>query len=327
MNTVNITDNNNNVITVSAETGEVLDNIRTGADIIRAAEPKSVSEEENTLFFEAKQWTVSKDCDKTVGSRTFITDHFGNLSEAWLLGDWNWNWSQIETKDMILQKNTDYVFTFWLNGGENDCNNSLCQLEIVFDNDYESRSVYRLDRSYIQYTKHYKGWYLFRIPFNTGDAAYTKLRFVALRAYCAILPAKELSAYDNLPEDLPQANVPQRHNIVFGKDGFPRDSWWSHYVFGDNGDNNNRNNSEKNNTTHVHINGRFGGPEDWSDFGENIRRKVLEDIDFDSIMDNIADEIMDEFDEDDIASQILGEIDVDSIKEQIKNSIRNNLGK
>ena len=309
MNTVNITDSNNKTITVSAETGEVLENIETGTDLIKAAEPKSTVEQKRTITFNARHWTISKDCNKTVGSRTFITDPFGGLSEAWLLGDWNWNWSQIETKDMILEKNTDYVFTLWLNGGENDCNDSVCQLEIMFDNDYEGRSIYRLDRNYIQYIKHYKGWYLYRIPFNTGDACYTKLRFVAMRAYCALIPAKELSDYESLPEDLPQENVPQRHNIVFGSEGFPRNCWWSSNVFGKNI------NSQSNaNCNNYGVN--------FKDFAESIHQHVMNEIDIDSIMDDIADEISGEFDYDTIAEQIRNEIDVDSIKEQIRNSIK-----
>ena len=311
INTVNITDSNKTII-VSTETGEVLETISTGTDLIKATEPKCAAEQNRTISFNARQWNVSKGCDKTVGSRTFITDPFDGLSEAWLLGDWNWNWSQIETRDMILEKNTDYVFTLWLNGGENDCNDSVCQLEIMFDNDYDGRSIYRLDRNYIRYTKHYKGWYLYRIPFNTGDACYTKLRFIAMRAYCALIPAKELSAYENLPEDLPQKNVPQRHNIVFGSEGFPRNCWWSANVFGTNS----RGTTSSDSINHGNMNVNF------KSFADNLQRRVMEEIDIDSIMEDIADEIADDFDDEIIAEQIRNEIDVDSIKEQIRNSIK-----
>lgn len=309
MNT-NITDNNN-TYTVSTDTGEVL-----------TVTPKK----DNQVFLDAKQWTVSKDCNNTVASRTFISDPFGNMSEAWLLGDWSWNRSQIETRDMILDRNTDYVFAFWLNGGENDQNNETCQFEIVFDNDGENRSIYKLNRNYIRYEKHYKGWYLYKIPFNTGDASYTRFRFVAMRAYTAILPAKDLSEYDKLPVDLPQANVPQRHNIIFN-DGFPHDSWWSKNVFGEDDPANPHAKSQTSYTTSNNfdkMNESFTEMgEEFKNVGEKIRQQVMQDIDVDSIIDDIASDIQDEIDEDDIAEQIKSSIDVESIKKAIIDSLKN----
>lgn len=216
----NITDKDN-TITVDPATGEVRENVATAA-VKKAGKP---------VFFNARDWVADKKtCPNTVASRSFISNPFGDLAESYTVGDWSWAWSQIETKDMVLEKNTDYRFVFWLNGGENDQNNETCVLEIMFDNDYENRYSYKLNRSFIKYEKYYKGWYLYSIPFNTGDACYTKLRFISQRAYATILPAEDVDSYADLPEDAPIVGVPQRHNIIFGE-GYPRDSWWSHVVF------------------------------------------------------------------------------------------------
>lgn len=44
----------------------------------------------------------------------------GVIREAFMLGDWGGNWTEIVSPNLTLQKNTLHTFTFWLNGGEND---------------------------------------------------------------------------------------------------------------------------------------------------------------------------------------------------------------
>lgn len=182
----------------------------------------------NRLFFNAREWSFNKDCQKNVGSRSFMQGPDGIISEAFTIGDWGYNWTEIVTKSLILPKHTLHTFTFWLNGGENDNNNEVCRLEVIFNNDYENRYTYNLNRNYIKPLKKCRGWELYEIPFITGDNEYTQLRFVAQRAYMTVMNAKSASEYTDLPEILDEfeGERPQRHNIVFD-DGFPTNTWYS----------------------------------------------------------------------------------------------------
>ncbi len=192
-------------------------------------ETKAPEQPINRLFFNAREWSFNKDCQKNVGSRSFMQGPDGIISEAFTIGDWGYNWTEIVTKSLILPKHTLHTFTFWLNGGENDNNNNeVCRLEVIFNNDYENRYTYNLNRNYIKPLKKCRGWELYEIPFITGDNEYTQLRFVAQRAYMTVLNAKSVSEYADLPEILDEfeGERPQRHNIVFD-DGFPTNTWYS----------------------------------------------------------------------------------------------------
>lgn len=182
----------------------------------------------NRLFFNAREWSFNKDCEDNVGSRSFMQGPDGIISESFTIGDWGYNWTEIVTKSLILPKHTLHTFTFWLNGGENDNNNEVCRLEIIFNNDYENRYTYNLNRNFIKPLKKCRGWELYEIPFITADNEYTQLRFVAQRAYMTVLNAKAVSEYADLPEILDEfeGERPQRHNIVFD-DGFPTNTWYS----------------------------------------------------------------------------------------------------
>lgn len=180
------------------------------------------------LYFNVREWTFNKACAHNVGSRSFMIGPDGELAEAFMLGDWGWNWTEILTKQLVLPKNTPHLFSFWLNGGENDNNNEVCRFEVIFNNDYESRYTYNLNRSFIRPVKRLNGWELYEIPFVTGDNEYTELRFAAQRAYMTVMAAKERSVYDELPDTVDEfeGERPQRHNIVFN-DGWPEDKWYS----------------------------------------------------------------------------------------------------
>ena len=312
MNTFNFTDNNNNEsITVNAETGEVIEN---GVDMLHAAEPKQ-SKADNakaakTLFFNAREWKPNKDADKTVAVRSFITSPFGGLTESYMIGDWNWNWSTIETGELILEKNTDYEFVFWLNGGENDRNQETCHLKIIFDGDNENCYTYRLNRNFIKYERHYKGWYLYRIPFNTGDACYTKLRLEAMAAYVTYIRADVPEDYAGLPDDPAPVGLPQRHNIIFGEDGFPRNAWWSNKVFPEAGNGNQGGNQNSGFASEVSRGVDVGSIVGM--ISERIEEVLEEELDADEIAEEIAEEVM-------------GNIDVESIKEEIIRNIKENL--
>lgn len=330
----NITDNNN--ITVDPVTGEVKENATPA--VKKAGKP---------IFFNAREWAVGKTCPNTVATRSFISNPFGDLAESYTIGDWSWAWSQIETKDMILEKNTDYRFVFWLNGGENDQNNECCVLEIMFDNDYESRYSYKLNRSFIKYEKYYKGWYLYSIPFNTGDACYTKFSFISQRAYATILPAKDVDTYESLPEDNPIAGVPQRHNIIFGE-GYPRNAEWSYLVFPDieknisNTSGKNVNVSEITAQIQDSVNERIKGLSNLSNLANLSNLSNLcdlpdpedpedpEDYDVDETVSEIIDETVDEIIDEIAFDGMLGDVNnvgvkakIKELKENIKQSVRN----
>lgn len=180
------------------------------------------------LYFNTREWHFNKECKDNTGSRSFMTGPDGALTEAFTIGNWSWNWTEICSKQLILAKNTPHMFTFWLNGGENDRNNEVCRFEVIFNNDHENRYTYNLNRSFIQPVKRLNGWELYEIPFITGDNEYTELRFVAQYAYMTVMAAKDKFEYAEFPDTADEFadERPQRHNIVF-QDGWPTDKWYS----------------------------------------------------------------------------------------------------
>ena len=152
----------------------------------------------------------------------------GKLAEAYTIGDWRYNWTEIVTKQLILPKNTTHMFTFWLNGGENDNNDEVCRFVVVYNNDCENCYTYNLNRNFIKPLKKVNGWELYEIPFITGDNEYTQLRFAAMRAYMTVMTAKSKEEYADLPDSVDEfeSERPQRHNIVFA-DGWPTNEWYS----------------------------------------------------------------------------------------------------
>lgn len=205
------------------------------SDVVNITEDTKMNENINTredniqrLYFNAREWTFNKACEDNVGSRSFMTGPDGELAEAFTIGNWGWDWTEIRTKQLVLPQNTPHTFTFWLNGGENDKNNEVCRFEVVFNSDYENRYTYNLNRSFIQPVKRLNGWELYEIPFITGDNEYTELRFVAQCAYMTVMNAKDKEAYDGLPDTVDEFAEfrPQRHNIVF-QDGWPTNTWYS----------------------------------------------------------------------------------------------------
>lgn len=180
------------------------------------------------LYFNTREWHFNKDCKDNTGSRSFITGPDGVLTEAFTIGNWSWNWTEICSKQLVLAKNTPHMFTFWLNGGENDRNNEVCRFEVIFNNDYENRYTYNLNRNFIQPVKRLNGWELYEIPFITGDNEYTELRFVAQYAYMTVMAAKDKLDYADFPDTVDEFadERPQRHNIIFS-DGWPTNNWYS----------------------------------------------------------------------------------------------------
>ena len=100
-----------------------MDNINTLNEIKNT--PEQQEQPVNRLYFNARDWSFNKDCKNNVGNRSFMQGPDGKLAEAYTIGDWRYNWTEIVTKQLILPKNTTHMFTFWLNGGENDNNDEV----------------------------------------------------------------------------------------------------------------------------------------------------------------------------------------------------------
>ncbi|MDE7211767.1 MAG: hypothetical protein K2O03_10035, partial [Lachnospiraceae bacterium] len=99
-------------------------------------------QEENKVFklyFNARDWKFNRDCGQNVGGRSFMEGPDGGLAEAYMIGDWQYNWTEIVSETLMLPKFTDCSLTFWLNGGENDRNDEVCRFEVILNNDYEQR--------------------------------------------------------------------------------------------------------------------------------------------------------------------------------------------
>lgn len=180
------------------------------------------------LYFNPRTWKFNKDCPKNVGNRMFLEGPDGKIAEGFMIGNWSFDWTEIVSDTMILEKNRLHIFSFWLNGGENDKNNEVCRFEVVLNNDWDNRYSYNLNRNFIRPVMKLNNWELYEIPFVTQDNEYTQLRFAAQAAYMTVMPAGPKEQYQGIPDHSdPYAKYrPQRHNIVFD-DGFPTNTWYS----------------------------------------------------------------------------------------------------
>ncbi len=197
---------------------------------VRKMDDKMVTGDESVmLYFHPRKWSFNRECPKNVGTRSFMLGPDGELAEAYMIGNWRYDWTEIISETLLLKKQTRHVFVFWLNGGENDRNDEVCRFEVIFNNDVENRRTYNLNRNFIKPVRTLNNWELYEIPFMTEDNEYTQLKFVAQAAFMTVMAAKDSSAYDGIPnhEDPYKRWRPQRHNLIF-EDGFPpANSWYS----------------------------------------------------------------------------------------------------
>lgn len=210
-----------------------------------------------TIPFEPRKWRVDllgNNKSSHCAERIIVTDMIGGMTEVLSLGSWSHEWAYVRSPHFMLKKNTDYVFTFWHNGGENQNNSELCQFRAYPVQDELNPLVFKLNRNYIKETKYNSGWYRYDIPFNTGggdgnneiEVIAMEFQFISMYAHSAFMPNR--SEFDALPDDeRPDPRIPQRHNIFFA-DGYPRDSHWSHLVYG-----------ESTTGQHLHMQQRIGG--------------------------------------------------------------------
>lgn len=204
------------------------------------AEPsddKSEGKRMNYISLNLKDWSVCDTMSQRKGPQryfeggaecSFISDFDGELVESFTVGDWN-SYVEIMSVPYALIRDSEYRLVFWLNGGENDRGDEICQLRIMFSGTSGRCNTYKLNRSFIKPLLHYQGWELYSIPFRTPAAGAemastvdTRFSFAAGNAPMTVKPAKEPEAYADW-EDMPDefaGQRPQRHNIVF-EDGWP----------------------------------------------------------------------------------------------------------
>lgn len=175
------------------------------------------------IYFNPREWSIGQNNTE----KNFISDFDGGLTECIMLGAWDCKPVQIQSPDYLLERNTEYGFVFWLNGGENERGDELCLLQIMFDGDGKNCNTYKLNRHFIAPLLHYQGWELYNIPFDTpageeGSKVAVRLGFVAGNAPMAVKTALEPEVYKDWKDSPDEfaAQRPQRHNIVF-EDGWP----------------------------------------------------------------------------------------------------------
>ncbi len=171
------------------------------------------------IFFCPDQWRMDATVPTGVAAITEVTGFDGKTTEAWQLGNWQYDWSTIRT-DIVLEPGEEYTFVFWLNGGENDQYDEVCNLEVFGEGQWDERQTFRLNRGFIKPLKYKNGWYLMAVPFTAPAADKVTLRFNAMRAVTTIAPAEEPAQYEELISDPENYDQAQRSNVVF-ENGWP----------------------------------------------------------------------------------------------------------
>lgn len=260
-----------------------------------------ITMDKNYIFFNPREWNLHQDEYGYRDCQRFYADNpiRDGLTEMVAMSNFGNHYVKIETR-LRLEKEREYHFVFWLNGGENDARTEVCNLLLLPAYDMEgevSRSewyncrVYRLNRSFIKPVKRYRGWELYDIPFETGDKECVWLYFEADKAPMAVVHAEPVESYDDLEDEEDEfADMrPQRHNIVF-TDGWPTDSWYA--------------------TDELR--------QKKEEIADNLRDELLEEI-----ADNLRDELVDEICESIIKN--LGDNMSEELKESIAEGLRNDL--
>lgn len=193
----------------------------------------------NYIYFNAREWSSEQTQYQNGNTfhhpgynnhfsieRSFINDFNGDLVESLMFGSWDEGYVKVNSKHFLLPPNTENCFVFWLNGGENDRNNEICELQISFFDNPNDSYIYKLNRNFIKPLLHKQGWELYSIHFVTPSCQQadvdTVFSFVVGNAPMALKPAKEPSFYsdwEDEPDEFAELR-PQRHNIVF-EDGWP----------------------------------------------------------------------------------------------------------
>lgn len=171
------------------------------------------------LLFKTEDFKLDSTVPTSIGSIVRVNGFDGNEVEAWQISDWNWNYSSLKT-EIQLAPNSEYIYCFWLNGGENDRYDEVCNVEIWFGSDWENRITVKLNRDHFMPALVKNGWYLFCVPFKTAEEGYTTIRFNGMGAVMTIAPADNPVTYEGIEGDVDSNGMPQRPNVVF-ENGYP----------------------------------------------------------------------------------------------------------
>ena len=156
------------------------------------------------IEFNAREFKVSEGITSHVGAKTMLSKWNGENVLAYQLGDWQWNWSQIEC-EKELDKNEDYTFRFEIVGGVEDNEMQTVKLVISFNEDENDLITYPLAKSEFKpkFSKDSENGIIriFEVPFNSGESEKVKFVFQVMRAVTSILPvSKDYSVYDSLKD-------------------------------------------------------------------------------------------------------------------------------
>lgn len=182
--------------------------------LLQALSPTVISNitEEQTMSkiinFNARDFRFDPDCRSNVGQRIILSTETG-VTEAFEIGDWGWNWTQI-IQDLDVEPNTEYVFRFAMDGGHNDSKDEICQVMVFPEGGREDRYVFPLERSHFQpilskrLDESQAGCDTFLrvydIPFSTGTRTRFRIMIAVQHAVTRFYPAMELSAYADMED-------------------------------------------------------------------------------------------------------------------------------
>lgn len=170
------------------------------------------------LRFNVDEWGIEGRTTSGIGIIKQVKFYNNEMVDGFQVGNWGWDWSIIKTI-ITPKKNTDYTFAFWLNGGENDRFDEVCEFEMWSDEDYDNRDTYKLNREFIKPVKIVNGWNLYEFSFNSGNAEKITLRFNVCGAPTTIVEALPVENYADLLSEESDPQRTQRHNCVF-ENGF-----------------------------------------------------------------------------------------------------------
>ena len=137
------------------------------------------------------------------GMRQHVTNFLDEDEIIFEIGGAMCSSTQIKAVKM-LENNTEYVFRFAIVLEMNDVDNAVSYFSIYHNGNQEEQEIYPFAQGKykpVLSKKSSEGLLrVYEIPFQTGDAESTTLKFVTQNAVTRILPAHELPAYANLPD-------------------------------------------------------------------------------------------------------------------------------
>ena len=160
------------------------------------------------IEFNVREFRFDETCrsidgsEVNAGMRAYVTMSFSN-AEVWEIGDWCWTWSQIR-RDLKLEKNTDYVFRFSMEGGVCDTDDAVAIAHIAPKRDWEDRYSYILDHNKFMPVickKDGDGLLrIFELPFNTGEDEDWIIYLIAQHAVARYFAPVDISLIESLPD-------------------------------------------------------------------------------------------------------------------------------